>query len=310
MRGAALVVWLVVGVGVAMPIACSPPLAPPPAQRRNGGQQGAVYFDALPPFTGGHPEGTGGRPAPLDARAPEANGGAGGGGAGGGGAGGVDAREPDPEDAGAGGVGADAKAAAPDVRADVPPLDARAADSRPPDGPPVRPGITTLTLDVSGVSTRGVLAVVGYGGFAFPFNPALTRRALTTVSAATIVNLASTNHMTCHASEADAIKFISSLPVTSLGSATVVELRVDMPLYVPGDTFEHLPTEFCVGFRRGGTWTWQPMPLQALLMRDTGHALLVASIGPQPAGSPGVDALGVLAEGGAVVRTIEIDIRR
>src|SRR6185369_1293287 len=122
--------------------------------------------------------------------------------------------------------------------------------------------------------------------------------------------LVSKNHITCHATEEEAIKFISSTPVTSLGAATVVELRVDMPLHVPGDTFEHLPTEFCVGFRRGGSWTWQPMPLFALLMRDAGRALLIAPIGPQPGGSPGVDALGVIAEGGAVVKSIEIDIKR
>jgi hypothetical protein len=302
MRGPGLVVWLAVGVALALVASCSPPLAPLPSKGSSGGERGAVYFDALPPLAQGSLGGSGGRGPPIDARTPQA--------AGGGGGTDLPEPEPEPEDAAVGVAMPDAKLVAKDAGPVQPSPDAAVLDARAPDGPIVRPGITTLTLDVSGLSTRGVLTVAGYGGFAFPFNPALPKRVLATISASTIVNLVSKNHITCHATEAEAIKFISSTPVTGLGAATVVELRVDMPLHIAGDTFEHLPTEFCVGFRRAGAWTWQPMPLQAFLMRDAGRALLVASIGPQPAGSPGVDALGVLAEGGAVVRTIEIDIRR
>ena len=275
-------------------------VAPPNPDTAAGGHPGAT-FDALPPLVSPGQGGAGGR-APVDARPMSALGGTGGDDAGG-------VAQPDAEDIAPDAAGAhdtqtpNDDASPGDARIDPPPGDASA-----PDAP--RPGITTLTLDVSGVSPRGVLTVVGYGGFAFPFNPALAKRALATISASTIVNLASKNNITCHADAAQAIQFISSMPIANLGAATVVELRVDMPLHVPGDSYEHLPTEFCVGFRRGGAWTWQPMPIQAFLMRAAGRALLVAPIGPQPAGSPGVDALGVLAEGGAVVKAIEIDIRR
>jgi hypothetical protein len=301
MRGFASVVVL----AAALAGSCASPYDPGSGTRTPPQQ---MAFDGPPPFTYG---GQGGHAGPHTGEGGQPDPGSGGED----GLSGVDA-EAAPEDAaqpvdGAQPVDAPIKR---DTRADAPTtVPAPDAPVVRPDAPVVRPDVTTIVLDVSGVSARGVMMVTGYGGFAFPFNPTIARRTLTTVGPGTIVNLASKNNITCHASSAEAIKFISSMPVTSLGSATVVEFRVDMPLYIAGDLNEHLPSEFCVGYRRAGVWTWQPMAMFAFLQRDPlhlqlGRALLVASVGPQPAGAPGVDALGVLAEGGAVVRTIEIDI--
>src|SRR5262249_25275789 len=157
-----------------------------------------IYFDGFPP------SGQGGAPAAQ-------------GGAPGTGAGGADAQsESAPSDASPPDAGEPPDASAPEA----PAHDAASPDQA--TGPDGHPAATTLTL------TLGTpLFISSYGLFAWPFDPAMATRTLGAVSPSTIVKFPTTGMLTCFASEAQVVGVLSTMPVTSLGAATVFEFRAE-----------------------------------------------------------------------------------
>jgi hypothetical protein len=183
-------------------------------------------------------------------------------------------------------------------------------------GPDRAAGVSTLLLDfsqittvVAGKSVTGDLIISHYGYTAFPIDPGMPERKLKQLSASTVVTIAASD--TCFASPAEVVKKLAATTITSLGAATVLEVRLSMPHKIPQDDHEHIPGLFCIGYRRrGGGWTWQPTPLDSLYQPELGRSFGQATLGTPGVGAADVDAIAVLSETGAALRTVEVDVRK